>query len=79
MVGDEVDALANPHRGGQVAVGGLEAGEGAVAFAINPEYARRAAAIAFPPGGVARVSSQDNRAALSEADVLRQPVGVPLG
>jgi len=79
VVGDEVDALADPHRGGQVAVGGLEAGEVAVARAVNPEHARCAAAIAFPPCGVARVPAQDDRAVGSETDVLRQSVGVLLG
>jgi hypothetical protein len=58
VVGDKIDALANPHRSGEVAVGRFEPLKLPVAFVVDPEHAGGAAPIAFPAGRVARMSAQ---------------------
>ena len=76
IVRHKVDALANPHRSGVVALGGFEEGEGSRAVAVNPEHACRAAPIAFPAGGVHRVAPDNHPAVRTEADGMRDSVGV---
>ena len=69
-VGEEVHALADPHRARDVAGQLGHAAERAAARGVDPKMSRGTAAIALPARGVGGVASDHHRLAWSEGQVV---------
>ncbi len=61
VIGEKVDAIADPHRPSGVTVGKFEFFEVAAMRCIGPDLARRSAAIALPARGIERVATEHER------------------
>src|SRR6185437_10976662 len=75
VVGDEVDAVADPARRGDVAVEVEQPLEVAGPRAVNVEIASGAAAIALPERWLGGIAAQDDSAARPEGNGARWPIG----
>ncbi len=62
MIGEEVDALAGPHRPDEIARERDQAHEDSVAGAIDPDIARGTAAVPFPARRIVGVAADDEAA-----------------
>ena len=69
-VGDEVHALADPHRRRDVAGQLAHAPERAGARRIDPQVTGAAAAVALPAGGIAGIAAEHHRVARTERQMV---------
>jgi hypothetical protein len=63
VVGEEKDAVADPHRPADVSVESDQTGELAARFRIDPDLARGSAAVTFPTGGIVVITTEGNASA----------------
>src|SRR6185503_6836933 len=74
VIGEEPDAPRDPHRAGDVSARWCERREAAVTFAIDPQRAGGAAAIALPARRIRRIAAEhDAGTAGLEGDLVRCP------
>ncbi len=66
----KIDALADPHRAGQVSGELRQAAERSAPRRVDPQMARGAAAVAFPARGIGGVAADDLRVARPEGEVI---------
>ncbi len=74
VIGDEVNAGSDPHRGGQVSLERDERAVGAAALAIDPESPGRSASITFPACRVGGIPADHDPGA---AGLMRNGPGRP--
>ena len=74
-VGKEVDAVADPHRVGQVALEPAHPSKCSAAFGVDPEVPRRPATVALPARRVGGVASDEAGSGGAEGEVVDLPIG----
>src|SRR5690348_2899800 len=70
MVGDEIDAFADPARRGDIRIEREQPAEVAATFHINPQVTRRATTIAFPKGRLRCIAAEHEATMWTECKAM---------
>src|SRR5258708_15943302 len=79
VIGEEPDAVAEPHRAGDVSLQHLETAKLTAAARVDPQRSGGAAAIALPARRVGGIAADDLGAFRTEGEVVHLPVGKKRG
>src|SRR5258708_36228836 len=79
VIGEEPDAVAEPHRAGDVSLQHLETAKLTAAARVDPQRSGGAAAIALPARRVGGIAADDLGAFRTESEVVHLPVGEKRG